>query len=361
MRKINAGFIGVGAFMHRMHLPHTFANPKYRIHTLCDLNEDLLKERARQYKPLKTTTDYRDILKNPEIDVVFIGARHDKHAFFIKECAGAGKNIMVEKPMTITDQESKEVIDCVRKSKVKLMVGFNRRFSPAMVDAKKIYQENKLSSANIYYRMATEDRDMNYYGFDVDKFGGHLVTEVCHIFDLLSWFLEEEPKRIYAAGDLKTNQNVTITFDKGSVATILNSSSGTLNYPKEYMEVFAGYTTLAIDWFSEIRFSKDGEYRRINYPMKKDKVPEVTCDRPDMPIDIYKKYEFIAKNKLYWDRDFQPDKGHYAELDIYADALLEGKPSPVNERDGARATAMALAANESIRQNLPQLIDPFWI
>lgn len=56
--KINAGFIGVGAFTNRMHLPHAFANSKYRIHTLCDLSKDLLKERKKQYKPLKITNDY---------------------------------------------------------------------------------------------------------------------------------------------------------------------------------------------------------------------------------------------------------------------------------------------------------------
>ncbi|MDO9463913.1 MAG: Gfo/Idh/MocA family oxidoreductase [bacterium] len=360
--KINAGFIGVGAFTDRMHLPHTLANPKYRIHTLCDLNKDLLKEREKQYKPIKTTTDYHDILKDPEIDMVFIGSRHDKHAFFIEECAKVGKNVMVEKPMATTNEESRKIIDCVDKSNIRLMVGYNRRFSQAMIDAKKIFQENKSTATNVYYRMADENKDMDYYGFDVDKFGGHLVTEVCHIFDLLSWFLEEEPREIYAAGDLKSNQNVTITFIKGSVATIINSTRGTLNYPKEYMEVFSGYTTLAIDWFSEIRFSKDGEYRRINYPMKRDEIPEIVCESPNMTSeDIYRKYEFIAKNNLYWKRKFQPDKGHYAELDVYADALLNDKPSPVDERDGARATAMAQAANESIKKKAVQSIETFWI
>lgn len=359
--RINAGFIGVGAFTNRMHLPHTLANPKYIIHSLCDLNADLLKERKKQYNPLKITSNYLDILTDPKIDVVFIGTRHDKHAFFIEECARHGKNIMVEKPMTTNNEEAKKVIECINRSKVKMMVGFNRRFSQAMIDAKRIYKKNKSGPANVYYRMASGHEGSGYYGFDVENFGGHLVTECCHIFDLLSWFLDEEPVEINAAGNLQTNQNITITFNDGSVATLLNSTNGTLNYPKEYMEVFSGNTTLAVDWFAELRFSRDGEYARIDYPMKWDEVSEVewAADR-SAGENIYRKYEFIAKNKLYWERKFQPDKGHYNELDAYADALLQDQPSPVDEKDGARATAIAQAANESIRKRSVQTIDIFW-
>ena len=59
----------------------------------------------------------------------------------------------------------------------------------------------------------------------------------------------------------------------------------------------------------------------------------------------------LRKNDTYWDQRLQPDKGHYEALDRFADAVLNDTPSPCDEIDGARATCMALKAQESIRLN----------
>ena len=77
-----------------------------------------------------------------KIKVGFIGVRGDQHAEFIERVAASGKHIFVEKPMTHTFEETERVVRAVRKSGIKLMVGFNRRFAPGMLDAKTLYQED---------------------------------------------------------------------------------------------------------------------------------------------------------------------------------------------------------------------------
>jgi len=352
---VNVGFIGVGAFINRMHLPHAYQNPKYCVHTLCDLDESLLEERATRYKPLKTTTNYRDLLSDPDIDLVIIGTKAMLHKKFIVEAANAGKNILVEKPMTRTFEETEEAVRAVRENDVRLVVGFNRRCSEAMLETKKLFKEVRSGAVNILYRIATDVMDYpDFYAFDLSQGGGHLMHEGVHIFDLITWFVESEPIRIYCQGSLQSDDNVTITYADGAVASVLLSRNGGKCYPKEAMEIFTGRSTIVMDQFFEVRADLHPDrFERKFFPAKWDEVQEVPgITGRDGGIELhYKKSAVLRAKDLYWERPLQPDKGHYASLDRYADALLKGGGAPCDEIDGARATCMVLKAYESIRRN----------
>ena len=95
---VNMGVIGVGAFMSRQHLPNMKRIPGTRIHTLCDLDRDLLAERAAEYDPVRTTTDGDSVFADPEVDAVLVGTRSAEHARFISMAAAHGKAVYVENP-----------------------------------------------------------------------------------------------------------------------------------------------------------------------------------------------------------------------------------------------------------------------
>lgn len=356
-RVINAAFIGVGAFISKMHLPHAYKNPKLCVHTLCDLREDQLEELASQYSPLKTTTDYHDLLNDPQVDLVFIGTKGDLHMNFILEAAAAGKHILVEKPMTHTEEESAQVVKAVRANDVRLMVGFNRRSSDAMRETKKIFNQIRSGPVNIFYRMVTDIMDYpDYYAFDVKRGGGHMIMEGVHILDLITWLVDSEPVRIYAQGTQESDDSVMITYADGTVANFILSRNGGNCYPKEAMEIYTGRSTIVMDQFFELRADLyPDRFVQQLFPARWDEVDEVQgITGQDGGIDLhYQKSKVLRAKHLYWEKRLEPDKGHYNSVDLFADALLNDTLAPCDEIDGARATCMGLKALESIQRNEP--------
>ena len=352
---VNAAFIGVGAFISKMHLPNAYQNPKYCVHTLCDLNEKLLNERAATYKPIKTTTDYRDLLADPDVDLVIIGTKGMLHKKFIVEVASAGKNILVEKPMTRSLEEAEEAVRAVRDNDVRLVVGLNRRCSGAMLETKRLFDEVRSGPVNILYRIAADVMaHPDFYAFDLSQGGGHLIHEGVHIFDLITWLVASEPVRIYCQGSVQSDDNVTITYADGTVASFLLSRNGGECYPKEAMEIFTGRSTIVMDQFFEVRADLyPDRFERKFFPAQWDEVGEVSgITGRDGGIELhYQKSAVLRAKGLYWERPLEPNKGHYVLLDRYADALLKGGRAPCDEIDGARATCMAHKAYESIRRN----------
>lgn len=358
MRKvINTAFIGVGNFISKTHLPHVFKNPKFCVHTLCDLNEEALKRCSQQFKPLNTTTDYRAILDDPQVDLVFIGTRGDQHARFLVEAANAGKHVVVEKPMTHTLAESQQVVDAVLENNVQVLVGFNRRCSEAMQETKALFSQTRSGTVGIFYRIVTDIMHYpDFYAFDATLGGGHMIMEGVHILDLLTWLVESEPVRIYAQGTLESDDSVMVTYADGTVATFILSRNGGQCYPKEAMEIYTGRSTIVLDHFCELRADLyPNRFVRKLFPFRFDEVDEVpgrTGENGGIELH-YRKSAVLRENDSYWDKPLQPVKGHARSLDLFADALFNGTPSPCDEIDGARATCMALKALESIRRNEP--------
>lgn len=354
---INAAFIGVGNFISKTHLPHAFENPRLCVHTLCDLREEVLAHCAEQFRPLKTTTDYHAALDDPEVDLVFVGTRGDQHARFIVEAANAGKHVVVEKPMTHTQEESAKVVEAAADNDVRVLVGLNRRCSDAMQETKKLFAQTRSGTVGIFYRIVTDVMHYpTFYAFDAALGGGHMIMEGVHILDLLTWLVDCEPVRIYAQGTLESDDSVMITYADGTVATFILSRNGGQCYPKEAMEIYTGRSTIVLDQFCELRADLyPDRFVRQLFPFRFDEVDDVPGRTgQDGGIDLhYRKSAVLRRNNAYWDKRLQPDKGHRRSLDLFADALLNGTPAPCDEIDGARGTCMALKALESIRRNAP--------
>lgn len=363
-RSVNIGAIGVGAFMARTHLPNIRRNPNIRIHTLCDVNAELLEQRRREYQPARCTTKAEDVFRDPEIDAVLVGTRGARHATFIEMAARYGKHIYVEKPMTQTYDETRQVLAVLKGVDINVGVGFNRRFAPGMLEARRLFQGYKAGkAANLVYRIVDDHRVRPHYVFDLNDGGGHLLAEGCHIFDLLAWFLDEEPVEIFAAGPLETDNAVILKYSGGSLATLLCGGKGGLFYPKELLESFCNNRTLVLDNFFELRLDgPGGNCLRTFPPAGENKI------RPDEDsmTGFYRK-EFAARPDYdiaevhLGGKSFPTpslDKGHAAAMAEFAAAVVEGRRFAINAVDGARATVCALKAYDSIRQNRPVAIAP---
>ena len=85
------------------------------LHTICDINEDALKNYNNVYPNIKTTNDWNSVLENQEIDSVCIALPAEMHYSFSKKSLLAGKDVYVEKPITLDIKEASELVEIAKK------------------------------------------------------------------------------------------------------------------------------------------------------------------------------------------------------------------------------------------------------
>src|SRR5215475_8876052 len=105
---------------------------------LCDIKPDRLAEVKALYKPATATLDYNDIVKNPDISVVYISTTPESNHYPIcRDCLKSGKNVMLEKPIALELWEADELIQLAKRNSLKFTIGYSQRFNPKIAYAKK--------------------------------------------------------------------------------------------------------------------------------------------------------------------------------------------------------------------------------
>jgi len=374
MEQAIIGIIGCGNIAKDVHFGNVFSNPRFRVKWCCDLVQENLDYVKKHYTPECTTGDYRQVLSDPEVQGVLILTVHNVRRELIQAAAEAGKHIFVEKPMSLTMKESYDIMRIIRKNKVKLVVGFNRRCAPIVRDAKGILEDQKQNPRSAPWRykrygeewrlpeedatmmlMRINDDSASFKAYALDEYVGQgtIIGELCHFFDLACYMIGKEPVKIYAEGWSRTNMSVTVQFEDKSICTIFDASNGSFDHPKELFEIYYGGVSMQLDHFLQLRVGGREDISKKDYPFASDPYPEVT-EGEGTNLYINKMHE--RNNRVTKSTELKMpmvDKGHYGMMDRFADCILLDAPSPCNELDGARATLMTLKARESIRLGLP--------
>jgi predicted dehydrogenase len=363
-RPVRAGFIGAGNFVSANHLPNAAASPWWEVAAICDIDAANLQRAAACYQPRLVTSSYHELLADPQLEVIFVGTRHDLHEPLIRAAAEAGKDVFVEKPMSKTWEETRAILATIQRTGRRLMVGYNRRFSPAMVEARRRFLEQHRGKPALWvYRAVDDARLWPTWPMDPAIGGGKVMSEGCHFYDLACWFLDDEPVWVQCAGERGDDNVIQIAFANGSLATIISGGRGSVAYPKERLEVFCDSTTLVVDMFLELHLLGYGEETELCFPLARDPYPELP--EPDRVTGFRQRVARWQREGITAaDRERKSyggfptvDKGHRQELDAYAKAIRAGGASPCDVVAGARATAVALLAIASMADsNRPQPI-----
>ncbi len=259
-KRIRVGFIGAGGFAKGMHIPNLQKLKKiYKIYAICTRSGANAKSIAEQCGACYSTTDYHDILKDENIDLVMICTRHNLHGPIVLESLQAGKHTFVEKPLCIK-QEELDAIKVFYKGKLQpvLMVGFNRRFSIYAREIKK-HVTKRTNPLKLYYRMNAGHIPLEHWVHG-DEGGGRIVGEACHIIDLFSYIVGSPVKSYSVAGlrpstdhiSQSDNKCLLLEYEDGSVATLDYFSIGSKNIPKEKFEIHFDGKTIEMDDYKKI-------------------------------------------------------------------------------------------------------------
>jgi predicted dehydrogenase len=150
MNQVRVGMIGY-KFMGKAHshayrdIPMFFPDaPTPVMKVICGRNENGVGQAARQFGWEEASTDWRELVRRDDIDLVDINAPSDAHKEIALAAAKAGKHILCEKPLALTLADAREMLAAAESAGVKHMVGFNYRFAPAVQLAKKLIGEGRL-------------------------------------------------------------------------------------------------------------------------------------------------------------------------------------------------------------------------
>ena len=252
------GVIGAGNFSRGILLPALSKTSGYLAY-IADINGAAAKHAANKFGAVKAVTDYKEILNDSKVNVVFIVVGHHLHSRFVIEALNAGKHVFVEKPLAMNKQQLQDVTKVARKKAGQLvMVGFNRRFSPHTVKIKQLLSSR---SSPLCMNMTINAGQIppEHWVQDPESGGGRIIGEACHFIDLLSHIADSPVKKVSATmvGDgpavRDDKMSIVLGFADGSVGTVNYFSNGSKSYPKETLEVFSDGRVLKVENFRVTR------------------------------------------------------------------------------------------------------------
>lgn len=308
------GMIGAGNFAGQVLLP-AIKSAKVRLKIIASDGGVTGTHLGKKFGFEISTTDTNSILRDSEINAVFIATRHNSHAEFVLKALVNGKNVFVEKPLCLTIEELEEITDAYNKrlasNKFQLvMVGFNRRFAPHVVKMKELLKTvNKPKSMIMTVNAGKTAAD--HWTQDPEVGGGRILGEVCHFIDLLRFLADSEimdSEIVRLPDEAGDALSITLSFGDGSIGVIHYFDNGDKSFPKERLELFCGGKILQIDNFRVMR-----GYGWRNFD----------------------------KMKLW-----RQDKGHGTEVRVFLEAIAAGAscPIPFEEVVDVMTTTIKLAS-----------------
>lgn len=260
MHRINSAIIGFGDFTNNIIIPFMNKTGGYRIKAGLVHSPERIDYVTQKFSLEYATTDYQKILNDNDIHAVFIATRHHQHKEQIIAAIKAGKAVFTEKPMSMTRSDAEQISQVVNNEKGKLMIGFNRRFSPLIVKLKQAL--HKIESPYIINYRWINKAWTDTWPFDPVYGGGKLISSGCHMIDLVLYIMGKMPQSINASigklhhKNIKTHDTVSImmNFNDGSIVNILSGEMGAQGYPQEKLEVFTNFGVIVLDDFKTLKF-----------------------------------------------------------------------------------------------------------
>ncbi len=274
------GIVGSGNFTSSTILPNlkkSNATIKY-IASSGGLSSTIM---AKRHNIAKSTSNYKEILDDSDVDLVFVTTKHNMHGSMVLESIKANKSVFVEKPLALNETELQAIISEYNERRVNVSVGFNRRFAP-LAKKMKTLLGNDNAPINIVATMNAGFIPADLWVHDMEVGGGRIIGEACHYIDLCSYFTGSKVKAVCmnAMGlnpeENTDNATILLKYENGSNAVINYFANGSKAYSKERVEVYSQERTLVMDnWrklqafgfkgFSKTSSKQDkGHYNQFN-------------------------------------------------------------------------------------------------
>jgi predicted dehydrogenase/threonine dehydrogenase-like Zn-dependent dehydrogenase len=325
-KSLAIGVLGAGNFAMSTLLPALKQVRGVEMVGVCAANGSHARHAAEKFGFRYCASDEHRVINDPDINAIVIATRHHLHADQVLAAIAAGKHVFCEKPLCLSEIDLQAIVHAYETSSrnLLLMVGFNRRFAPLALKMKAFLKAIKEPLA-LHYRVNAGFIARDHWVNDAEQGGGRILGEVCHFVDFLTFLsgllpIEVETKSVSSIGQT-ADENVIISlrFANGSLGTISYLSNGDRSYSKERVEVLGGGAVAVLEDFRCLELVRHG-----------------------------KKDAFHSR--------FRQDKGHRAELEAFAGAMLGGQV-PIPFEEIVSSTLATLRASDSRSFGRPLEVD----
>ena len=232
-RIVKIGIIGCGGIANGKHMPSLSKLPNVRLVAFCDIIPERAEAAKQKYgtEDAKTYVDYKQLLADPDIEVVHVLTPNREHAQITVDALYAGKHVMCEKPMAKTAEDAKRMYEAARATGKKLTIGYQHRHKPQSVYAKQYIDSGALGE--IYYAncLAIRRRGTPNWGVFLDEEaqgGGPIIDIATHSLDLTLYLMNNyEPEMVVGKTHKKLEhpEAGNIWGDKGVSTTALEEAA----------------------------------------------------------------------------------------------------------------------------------------
>jgi len=269
VKKVTVGLIGSGNYANSVLYPILQKRSDVILRSLATARSFTAGSYAKKYGCAVVTTDYQKVLADPEINTVFITTRHHLHAEQVINALKAGKNVFVEKPLTLKLADLEKLVVLFQDHPRKIMVGYNRRFAPHTQKVLQFFSNRKQPLA-INYRINAGMIPLSNWIQQESVGGGRILGEICHFVDFLQAITRAVPIRVFSdsasfADTAIPDEDVLSTiikFSDGSLATIHYFANGDTAIPKENIEIFGENKIFIIRDFKEAQTVSNGQKKK---------------------------------------------------------------------------------------------------
>lgn len=336
MSKLRFAILGCGRISYK-HIEALVNNrEEAELVAVCDIVEEKAVDRKKQYEDnvqqakVKVYTDYIEMLKSENIDVVTIASESGYHAKHAMDCISLGSHVLIEKPITLSLDDADRLMAFAKEKSKKICVSHQNRFNPPIQKLRRAIEEGRFGRIINGTARILWTRDDNYYKQapwrgtkELD--GGTLMNQCIHNIDLLQWMMGSEVERIHAETDtflrdieMEDFGAILIRFKNGSIGIVEGSACVYPRNLEETLSIFGEKGTvviggLAVNEIKTWQFADERDY-----------------DKEDNNTEVDSVY----------------GKGHTPLYKDFIDAINNDTEPLVNGEEGRKSVEIVLRAYE---------------
>ncbi len=271
-RKLRVGVVGTGRWAVRSHIPGWQRDPRCEVVALSDVDADLLATAAGDFGVVRTTTDYRDLVADPDIDVIDVVTGDRAHFEVSMAALAAGKHVLCEKPVHRDYREVVRAADLADANGLKTKLGFTFRYAPAVQYAWELIQQGFVGEPyllNAYEQNSQWIDPVTPLRQQSDDPGGEIMVASIEgygapVIDIMHWWLGSPmtavvgamrnfvPERVVRDTGRMTRMNIDdgdmfiAEFAGGQLASVQSSFVTVGNYPGIEVRLYGSQGALVV-------------------------------------------------------------------------------------------------------------------
>ena len=316
-KTVRWGVLGCSGIGKSRTIPGLLSCENAELYAIAGRNEEKLKVYAEPFAPKKLYTDYQALLDDENVDAVYLPLPNGIHMEWVKKAAAAGKHILCEKPMALTEEQVREMFAAAKEHGVLLEEAYAYRHAQLVQKVKEIVDSGAIGRIR-YLESKHSTFDTNRSGIRNQKGngGGAVYDVTCYNVSLASYLFGKDPEdmSVYCGFDKETGVDVSdavmLRYEEGVTAMLY---AGLDAYRRGCYSILGETGRIDVDH----KFNSSGVcHIRVSTgarPQGAEYVDETTTEYTIWVDDNYKK-----------------------EIELFSDAVLNGSALTVSEEESLR-------------------------